>query len=99
MAIPPPWWRPSRREPGKRDMRSTSFRSVKCTLPAVWPVNTAIRRGLATSGSVCSGAIFEYQNSFLNDLHLEDMGIFSAYDRQNKSPEKLEELREFGRSL
>ena len=99
MAIPPPWWRPSRREPGKRDMRSISFRSVKCTSPAVWPVNTAIRRGLATSGSVCSGAIFEYQNSFLNDLHLEDMGIFSAYDRQNKSPEKLEELREFGRSL
>ena len=56
---------------------------------------------LLSSGSdhVCSGAIFEYQNSFLNDLHLEDMGIFSAYDRQNKSPEKLEELREFGRSL
>ena len=45
------------------------------------------------------GAIYEYQNSFLNDLHLENMGIFSAYDRQNKSPEKLEELREFGRSL
>lgn len=80
-------------------MRSISFRSVKCTSPAVWPVNTVIRRGLATSGSVCSGAIFEYQNSFLNDLHLENMGIFSAYDRQNKSPEKLEELREFGRSL
>ena len=80
-------------------MRSISFRSVKCTSPAVWPVNTAIRRGLATSGSVYSGAIFEYQNSFLNDLHLENMGIFSAYDRQNKSPEKLEELREFGRSL
>ena len=56
---------------------------------------------LLSSGSdhVYSGAIFEYQNSFLNDLHLEDMGIFSAYDRQNKSPEKLEELREFGRSL
>ena len=80
-------------------MRSISFRSVKCTSPAVWPVNTAIRRGLATSGSVCSGAIFEYQNSFLNYLHLEDMGIYSAYDKENKSPEKLEELRQLGRSL
>lgn len=48
---------------------------------------------------VYCGAIYEYQNSFLNYLHLEDMGIFSAYGSQNKSEEKLEELREFGRSL
>ena len=56
---------------------------------------------LLNSGSdhVYSGAIFEYQNSFLNYLHLEDMGIYSAYDKENKSPEKLEELRQLGRSL
>lgn len=53
----------------------------------------------SASDHVYSGAIFEYQNSFLNYLKLEDMGIYSAYDKQNKSPEKLNELREFGRSL
>ncbi len=40
-----------------------------------------------------------YYNSFLNYLKLEDMGIFSAYGRENKSEEKLKELREFGRSI
>ena len=48
---------------------------------------------------VYDGAIFEYQNSFLNYLKLENMGIFTAYDKQNKSEEKLGELRAFGRSL
>lgn len=56
---------------------------------------------IMTSGDdhVYSGAIFEYQNSFLNFLKLEDMGIFSAYGEQNKTPEKLSKLRDFGRSL
>jgi len=27
------------------------------------------------------------------------MGIFSAYDKQNKSEKKLNEMREFGKSL
>ena len=40
-----------------------------------------------------------FVNSFLNYLKLEDMGIFSAYGRQNHSEEKLKELREFGQSL
>ena len=48
---------------------------------------------------VYDGAIYEYQNSFLNYLKLENMGIFTAFDKQNKSEEKLNELREFGRSL
>ena len=48
---------------------------------------------------VYDGAIFEYQNSFLNYLKLENMGIFTAFDKQNKSEEKLNELLEFGRSL
>lgn len=49
--------------------------------------------------NVYDGAIYEYQNSFLNYLKLENMGIFTAFDKQNKSEEKLNELREFGRSL
>ena len=48
---------------------------------------------------VYDGAMYEYQNSFLNYLKLENMGIFTAFDKQNKSEEKLTELREFGRSL
>ena len=48
---------------------------------------------------VYDGAIYEYQNSFLNYLKLENMGIFTAFDKQNKSEEKLNELRQFGRSL
>lgn len=51
------------------------------------------------SDHVYCGAIYEYQNSFLNYLKLEDMGIFSAYGKQNKSEEKLNELREFGKTL
>ncbi len=56
---------------------------------------------IMSSGSdhVYCGAIYEYQNSFLNYLKLEDMGIFSAFGDQNKSAQKLEELRQFGRQL
>ena len=49
--------------------------------------------------NVYDGAIYEYQNSFLNYLKLENMGIFTAFDKQNKSEEKLNELRKFGQSL
>ena len=44
------------------------------------------------SNHVYGGAIYEYQNSFLNYLHFEDMGIFTAYDKENRVSEKLEEL-------
>lgn len=56
---------------------------------------------ILSSGSdeVYGGAIYEYQNSFLDYLKLEDMGIFTAFDKQNKSEEKLNELRDFGRNL
>ena len=56
---------------------------------------------ILSSGSdhVYCGAIYEYQNSFLNYLKLEDMGIYTAFDKQNQSAEKLEELRAFGASL
>lgn len=51
------------------------------------------------SNHVYCGAIYEYQNSFLQYLKLEDMGIFSAYGKYNKSEELLRELKEFGKSL
>ena len=51
------------------------------------------------SNHVYCGAIYEYQNAFLNYLKLEDMGIFSVYGKENKAEEKLNELREFGKGL
>lgn len=51
------------------------------------------------SDGVYDGAVYEYRKSFLEYLNLADMGIFTAYGRQNQSLEKLEELRQFGRSL
>lgn len=51
------------------------------------------------SNDVYGGAIYEYQNSFLDYLKLKDMGIYSAFGTQNKSKEKLNELRQFGLQL
>lgn len=51
------------------------------------------------SDDVYGGAIYEYQNSFLNYLKLEDMGIFKAFGKQNQSADLLSSLREFGRNL
>jgi len=51
------------------------------------------------SDEVYGGAIYEYENSFLDYLKLENMGIFKAYGKQNKSEELLNALTEFGRSL
>lgn len=56
---------------------------------------------IISSGSdhVYCGAINEYQNSFLNNLKLEDMGIYSAYGEQNKSQAKLDERKASGKGL
>ena len=56
---------------------------------------------ILSSGSddVYEGAIYEYRNSFLEFLKLENMGIFTAFGKQNKSAEKLSELRTFGENL
>lgn len=51
------------------------------------------------SDLVYSGAIFEYQNSFLQYLHLEDCGMFAAHDEENKSELLLTKLKEAGRKL
>ena len=78
---------------------------LQCAINRIYardkPKNLKKAALIMSSGSdhVYCGAIYEYQNSFLQYLKLEDMGIYSAYDKQNQSPEKLNELREFGKSL
>ena len=54
-----------------------------------------------SSGSdlVYSGAIFEYQNSFLQYLNLQDCGMFAAHGENNQSEELLNRLKEAGRHL
>ena len=56
---------------------------------------------IMSSGSdlVYCGAIFEYQNSFLQYLNLQDCGMFSAYGENNKSEELLNLLKDAGRNL
>ena len=78
---------------------------LQCAINRIYaldkPKNLKKAALILSSGSddVYGGAIYEYQNSFLDYLKLEDMGIFTAFKDQNKSEEKLSELREFGRSL
>ncbi len=78
---------------------------LQCAINRIYaldkPKNLKKAALILSSGSdhVYCGAIYEYQNSFLNYLKLEDMGIYSAYGKQNKTEEKLNELREFGKSL
>lgn len=78
---------------------------LQCALNRIYaldkPKNLKKAALFLSSGSdnVYGGAIYEYQNSFLDYLKLTDMGVFTAFDQQNKSEEKLSELREFGKSL
>lgn len=48
---------------------------------------------------VYDASIRQYQDAIIDYMELEDAGILTAYDSQNKSDEKMKELREFGRSL
>ncbi len=56
---------------------------------------------ILSSGSddVYEAAIYEYQKTYTEYMKLEDLGIFKAYGEKNKSPEILNQLREFGKSL
>ena len=78
---------------------------LQCAINRIYapdkPENLKKAALILSSGSdqVYDGAIYEYQNSFLDYLQLENMGIFTAYDKQNKSEEKLAELKAFGKSL
>lgn len=78
---------------------------LQCAINRIYaldkPKNLKKAALIMSSGSdhVYCGAIYEYQNSFLNYLKLEDMGIYSAYGVQNKSQAKLDELKAFGKDL
>ena len=78
---------------------------LQCAINRIYaldkPKNLKKAALILSSGSdhVYDGAVYAYENSFLDYLKLENMGIFTAYDKQNKSEEKLQELYEFGRSL
>lgn len=78
---------------------------LQCAINRIYaldkPANMKKAALILSSGSdqVYDGAIYEYQNSFLDYLKLENMGIFTAYGKQNKSEEKLQELKAFGKSL
>ena len=78
---------------------------LQCAINRIYaldkPKNLKKAALILSSGSnhVYCGAFYEYQQSFLNYLHLEDMGIFTAYGKENKSDKKLAELREAGRKL
>ena len=78
---------------------------LQCAINRIYaldkPKNLKKAALIMSSGSnhVYCGAIYEHQNSFLNYLKLEDMGIYSAYGEQNKSQAKLDELKAFGKGL
>ncbi len=78
---------------------------LQCAINRIYaldkPKNLKKAALILSSGSdgVYEGAIYEYQNSFLEYLKLENMGIYTAFDKQNQSEEKLNELRAFGKGL
>lgn len=78
---------------------------LQCAINRIYALDRPknLKKGalIVSSGSnhVYCGVIYEYQNSFLNYLKLEDMGICSAFGEENKSEKKLKELRQFGRQL
>lgn len=51
--------------------------------------------------SVYTGAIYEYERSFLEYLKLQNLGIFTYSEEQEKARlgKKIEEIRAFGRAL
>ncbi len=63
-----------------------------------WPRKTML---FLSSGSddVFEGAIYEYRKSFAEYLGLEDIGIFTAYGAENKSPALLARLRAAGEAV
>lgn len=78
---------------------------LQCAVNRIYALDKPLKLKKAalilSSGSDCvyGGAVYEYVNSFLEYLKLENKGIFTAFGKQNKSEEKERELYEFGRSL
>ena len=78
------------------------LKRLLCRLPE-FDYEAAVRTLMRTEDvykrQVYDACICMYRKGFIEYLKLEDMGSFTAYGKQNKSPEKLNELKEFGRSL
>lgn len=78
---------------------------LQCTINRIYalgkPKNLKKAALLLSSGSddVYDGAVYEYRQSFVEYMKLEDMGIFRAFGKQNKSEALLNTLREFGKSV
>lgn len=78
---------------------------LQCAINRIYaldkPKNLKKAALILSSGSdnVYDGAIYTYQNSFLDYLKLEDLGIYTAFGKHNKSQETLAQLAQFGRSL
>ena len=81
---------------------------LKCTLDRFYsaayprkPRNLKKVAMILSSGDseMYDGAMFSYKGDFLEYLGLEDMGVFTAYGRENGSASKLKELRDFGKTL
>ena len=51
------------------------------------------------SPDMYDGALFEYRNTFLRYMKLEDMGIFTLCGEESREPDAFERLRSFGRSI
>ena len=45
------------------------------------------------------GALYEYENTFLRYMKLEDMGRFTICDVESKESAKFDEIRAFGQNL
>lgn len=78
---------------------------LQCAINRIYaldkPKNLKKAALILSSGSnhVYCGAFYEYQSSFVGYLHLEDMGVFTAYGKENKSEELLARLYEAGCKL
>ncbi len=51
------------------------------------------------ASNVYDGAIYQYKNGVVDYWGVDDAGIFTAHEFENKSAQKRNELYEFGRSL
>ncbi len=51
------------------------------------------------SPEMYGGALYEYENTFLRYMKLEDMGRFTICDEESKEAAKYDEIRAFGSAL
>jgi multimeric flavodoxin WrbA len=81
---------------------------LKCTIDRLYAIgdpkkNLRVKKiaMFLSSGDqdMYDGALFSYKGDFLDYLGLEDQGVFMVHGDEGVSASKLEELRNFGKSL